>query len=246
MSKTSLKERLKKKKKELKDRTSVGGVIYQKEGTLRVRILNTGEDNDFVCEIIQFYLGPDIKGVFSPATFGKPCAIMEKYEELKESPDPEDKELAKSFSPRNKYLAPVVVYTDSKGNKVENDKSGKLIQLSNNQYQEVIDHFLDEDEWGDMTDPKNGYDIKLTRVGTGQYDTEYSMSPCKNTQAPKGWDKEVNLEEMVNAIIPTYEDTQDAINKFLSLGDDDEDDERPIRKKKKVSKKKKKSSDLDG
>lgn len=240
MTKTSLKERLKKKKKELKERTSGGDIIYQKEGSMRVRILNTGQDSDFVFEVIQFYLGGEIKGVFSPATFGQPCAIMEKYEELKESSDPDDKDLAKSFSPRNKYLAPVLVYADDKGKKIDNERSGKLIQLSNNQYQAIIDHFLDEDEWGDMTDVKDGYDIKLTRVGTGQYDTEYSMSPCKNTPTPKGFTKEYDLEALVKNTIPTYEETQEAINSFLSLGESDEEDE-PRPKKKKTLKKKKKS-----
>lgn len=246
MAKKSLKERLKKKKQELKDRTSGGNIIFQKEGSLRVRLLPTGEDNDFVSEVTSFYLGPDIKGVFSPATLGRPCAIMEKYEELKESDDPDDKDLAKTFSPKKRFLAPVLVYTDLKGKKVDEEKSGKLIQLSNNQYQEIIDLYLDSDEWGDMTDPSaDGYDIKLTRTGTGQYDTEYSVTPFKNTSAPKGWDKEVDLEKLVNDAIPTYEETQEAISKFLSLGEEDEE-EKPISKKKKVSKKKKKSSDLDG
>lgn len=244
--KESLKERLKKKKKELKERSQGGNIIYQKEGTMRVRLLPTGEDNDFVMEVIQFYLGGEIKGVYSPATNGQPCAIMEKYEELKESDDPEDKELAKKFSPRKKFLAPVLVYSDTKGKKIDEEKSGKLIQLSNNQYQEIIDHYLDVDEWGDMTDPKNGYDIKLSRSGTGLTDTEYSMSPCKNTAIPKAWAKEVNLEEMVQAALPSYEETMEAIASFLNMGDDDED-EKPRKKKtskKKVSKKKKKSSDL--
>lgn len=246
--KESLKERLKKKKKELKERSQGGNIIYQKEGTMRVRLLPTGEDNDFVYEVIQFYLGGEIKGVYSPATVGKPCAIMEKYEELKESDDPEDKELAKKFSPKRKFLAPVLVFSDSKGKKVDDEKSGKLIQLSNNQYQEIIDHYLDVDEWGDMTDPKNGYDIKLSRSGTTLTDTEYSMSPCKNTPIPKAWAKEVDLEAMVLEALPSYEETLEAINSFLNMGDDDDEDEKPVRKKKtvkkKTSRKKKKSADI--
>jgi hypothetical protein len=244
--KESLKDRLKKKKKELKERSRGGNIIYQKEGTMRVRLLPTGEDNDFVFEVIQFYLGGEIKGVYSPATVGKPCAIMEKYEELKESDDPDDKELAKKFSPKRKYLAPVLVYTDSKGKKVDTEKSGKLIQLSNGQYQEIIDHYLDVDEWGDMTDSKKGYDIKLGRSGTTLTDTDYNMSPCKNTPIPKAWAKEVDLEAMVLAALPSYEETLEAINSFLNMGGDD--DEKPVRKKKtvkkKVSSKKKRSPDL--
>lgn len=243
MTKKSLKDRLKKKKQELKERSSGGNVIFQKEGSLRVRLLPTGEDNDFVMEVTSFYLGPDIKGVFSPVTLGLPCAIMEKYEELRESDDPDDKELAKSFSPKKRFLAPIVVYTDLKGKKVDEEKSGRLIQLSNNQYQEIIDLYLDSDEWGDMTESgPDGYDLKLNRSGTGQYDTEYSVTPFKNTPAPKGWEKPVDLEKLVANTIPSYEETQEAINKYLSLGDDDGDDEEETPKKKVTKKKKKKSS----
>lgn len=234
---SSLRDRLKKKKKELKERGSKNQkLIFQKEGTLRVRIMNTGEENDFVAEITQFYLGPDIKGVISPDSLGEPCAIMEKYLELKESDDPDDKEAAKAFSPRKRYLAPVIVYADLKGKKVDGDNSGKMVLLTNAQYEKVIDLFLDNDEWGDMTDPENGYDIKLIRSGTGQYDTEYDVQPCKNTPVPKEFkDKEVDLEAMVREVIPSYEETVEAINSFLH-GDDDEEEEKPKKKKKKKKK----------
>jgi|LSQX01.2.fsa_nt_gb hypothetical protein len=244
-TKTPLRDRLKKKKKELKERTSgKSHIIFQKEGDLRVRLLPTGDDNDFVFEVTSFYLGPNIKGIFSPVTFGEPCAIMEKYEELKESDDPEDNELAKKFVPKKRYLAPVVVYQDTKGKKVDEENSGKLVQLSNNQYQEIIDLYLDNDEWGDMTQvDENGYDIKLSRIGTGQYDTEYSILPFKNTPCPAKYAKPIDLEGMVRGVVATYEETLAAINEFLNMGDEDDEDEKPKKTvKKKIIKKKSKKA----
>ena len=159
-TKSTLKERMLKKKEELKARGSKGDIIYLKEGTLRVRPLPVGDENDFVVEVTQFYLGAEIKGVYSPSTFGLPCAIMEKYNELKESSDPDDKELAKKFVPKKKYLMPVVVFADEKGKQIDKEKSGRMVQLTNGLYQEIIDLYLDEDEWGDMTDTEEGYDLK--------------------------------------------------------------------------------------
>lgn len=235
--KLSLKDRMAKKKEELKKIGGGGGIIFLKPGTKRVRVLPTGDENDFVMEVTQFYLGGEIKGVFSPATFGKPCAIMEAYEELKKSDDPDDKELAKKFVPKKKYLMPVIVYKDTKGKELDTDNSGKLVQLTKGLYEDIIDLYLDEDDWGDMTDKKIGYDLKLVREGTTLTDTEYSAKPCKNSKIHPSYKKsdDIDLMAMVVNIIPTYEETQDYINKYLNL---DDDDEQPTKKKKKRNKKK--------
>ncbi len=245
--KMSLKERLAKKKEDLKKGGGSGnnGLIFLKEGTVRVRVLPTGEENDFVFEVIQFYLGADIKGVYSPATFGEPCGIMEAYEELKKSDDPEDKELAKRFIPKRKYLMPVALFKDLKGKEIDSDNSGKLVQLTGGLYQDIIELYLDEDEWGDMTDTQEGYDLKLTRTGTGKTDTEYSVQPCKNTKTPKKYKKEIDLEGIIRDIIPGYEETKEFINTFLHLDPEEDEDDKPKKKKKKKgSKKKKKKSDI--
>lgn len=240
MAKLSRADRLKKKRVELKTKGGGGNITFLKEGTLRVRLLPVNEEADFVMEVTQFYLGQTIKGVFSPSTFGQPCAIMEKYEELKSSSDDDDKELAKKFTPKKKFLAACILL-DDKGQKVDEEKGVTLVQLTSGLYQELIDLYLDDEEWGDMTDPDSGYDIKLTRTGSGMMDTEYSCKPCKNTQLPKKYNKEIDLEEMVKSIVPSYEETQDKINQFLGGGvsADDEDDEpkKPSKLKSKLKKK---------
>ena len=247
MAKVSLKDRLRKQRKALKESGS-SNMIFLKEGTIRVRVLPVGEENEFVKEVTQFYLGNTIKGVYSPSTFGEPCAILEAYHELKDGDD-DEKDLAKSLIPKTKYLMPVLVYEDLKGGKVSKEKSGKLLQLTKGLYQEILDLYLDEDEWGDMTDVKNGFDLKLSREGTGMTDTEYSVKPCKNTPIDKEWRKEVDLEAMVKAIIPTYEETQEKLDEFLGMSKTPLDDMPDKKKKKPVSKssgktKKRRKSDL--
>lgn len=230
--KKSLKDRLEKKKADLKKGGGVGSIIFIKEGSLRVRTLPVGEDNDFTFEVIQFYLGSEIKGVISPATIGKPCAIMEKYNKLKSSKKDDDKELAKKMVPKRKFLMPVAVYKDGKGKEVDPEKSGKMVMLTKGMAEAAIDLFLDDD-WGDMTNPLKGYDLKLSREGSGMTDTEYKLTPCKNTPTPKAYRKEVDLRAMVESILPSYEETKEFLDKYLNNPDDDDNGKSSTMDKKK-------------
>ena len=103
-TKMSLNERLKAKRKQLKEGGGNRDIIYIKaDTTVRARILNVGEENEWYVEVTQFYL-PVIQGVFSPSTFGEPCAIMEWYEDLSSSSDTDDKALLAKVSINQKYL----------------------------------------------------------------------------------------------------------------------------------------------
>lgn len=232
----------------LAKRGSGGYILRQKEeGTIRIRVLPTGEDNDFVAEVTSFFLGTtkELGEVLSPATYGEPCALMEEYVKLKESKDEDDLEIAKKMVPRQKFLIPIIMYEDLKGKKVDEENSKRLFQIVASVYNQIIDLYLDEDEWGDMTDPKKGYDLKITRTGKGKFDTAYTVSACKNTPLPKEYQKEIiDLEEMVKARIATYEETLEKKLNFLGVSDDDdEEDDTPRRTKSTKVKKKTKSSE---
>lgn len=248
VKKMSRASRLKKKQEELQQRGNGGGsMLYLKEGTQRVRLLPTLDDEaDFVIEVVQFYLGGDIKGVFSPSTFGLPCAVMDKYNELKASDDPDDKDLAKSFIPKKKFLSACIAYADEKGKTVNEDRGICLVQLTTGLYQEIIDYYLDEDEWGDMTDPSEGYDLKLKRSGTG-LNTEYSAAPCRHTKLIKKYEKGVDTEKMVKDQMPTFAETKEKIGKFLGIEfeeEEEEEEEAPPKKKKTLRKKKRRNADV--
>lgn len=205
--------------------------ISFKVGTHRIRVLPVGEE-DFGIEATTFFL-KDIGFLVSPRTFGDPCAICEMYDELKASKSEDDRDLAATFRPKKKYLIPIIKYKDEKGKEVE--LGPKLAQVANGVYNDLIDLMLDEEN-GDFTDPKEGYDVKIKRTGEGQLDTEYSVLVCKTTPLPKEFLKKVyNPEELAKEIAATYEETEEAIKKFLNLGGgkDDEDDAPPVRKKKK-------------
>lgn len=242
MSKLNLarKKKLLAQKQKLKESSEGSIMLYFKaDQTLRIRPLPVKEDDTFGMEIVYFYPNADIKGVISPMTFGEPCALYEKYEELKESKDEGDKELATALKPKRKFVVPCISYVDTAGKQVDEKKGVRLAQLAPGQYQDMIDLYLD-DEQGDFTDPVKGYDLKITRTGSGQFDTEYSIVPGKPSALAKKYNKIYNTEELLRKAVPSYEETQSILAKFLG------EDEDSGSSSKKVSSKKQKFMEKSG
>lgn len=241
-------EKMLARKKKLESKKSGSNIIYPKEGTLRVRLKSPGDDQELGMETVQFYVN-NAGTIISPATFDEPCPFMEKYKELKESSDPDDKELAKSFVPKHKYIVGGIIYADEKGKSVDYDGKDKAIQIPTSVYQDIIDLYLDEDDAGDMTDPVNGYDIKIIRTGSGKMDTTYSARNCNRSKLDKKYRGTVDLEAMVRAEIKSYDELEEILNNFLNESGDDDDDDKPVKKKSKdkasdKKKKKKFKSDI--
>lgn len=232
------------RKKKLAEKGSGGSMFYiSKPGSYRMRSVPVEEDMENGLEVIQFYLGPEIKGVISPASLGQPCALEEHYQSLVDSDDEDDKETASNMGRRMRYVMPHFKYKDSKGKEPDFDAGVRLLLMTNGQYQDWIDYFLEE-EIGDPSDPVNGFDIKYKREGSGKFDTEYSLLNCKPTKCHKKFAKAVNPEDMLAKVLPSYDETQDYLNKFI--GDDDDSDEEHDdlmeKKKKKLKKSSKKGS----
>lgn len=230
---SSTRDKMLARKKKLESRGNGGGLVYPKEGTLRMRIKSPGDDQELGIEIVQFYLGRDLGGVISPATFDEPCPFMEKYQELKSSKDDDDKNLAKLIVPRRRYVIGGIVYDDEKGTKVGYEGKDKGVLVPSSVYQDIIDLYLDEDEAGDMTDYKTGYDIKIKRSGSGKFDTTYSATQCKPTKLDKKYQGQLDLESIVRSQIKSYEELEEILAKFLKEDHGDDEDEEPKKKKKK-------------
>ena len=240
---SSTREKMLARKKKLEEKGSGNGLIFPKEGTLRMRIKSPGDDQELGMEVVQFYI-PGVGGVISPATFDEPCPFMEKYEELKQSKDEDDKELAKRLIPRRRYVIGGIIYKDDKGNGVDYEGQNRGVLIAGAVYQDIIDLYLDEDEAGDMTDPVTGYDIKITRSGSGKFDTTYSVRQCKPSKLDKKYRSDLDLEKIVRDQIKSYDELEEELNKFLNEAPADDEDDAPKKKKKssvdKAKKKKKK------
>ena len=103
----STKEKMLARKKALEAKGNNSGFVICKKGVTRIRIKSPGPDEELGIELIQFYLGNGIGTIISPQTFGEPCPIMEKYDELRNSDSDEDKELAKLMVPNVAMLSAV-------------------------------------------------------------------------------------------------------------------------------------------
>ena len=240
----STKEKMLARKKQLESKGSGSGLIFPKEGTIRIRIKSPGDDQELGMEVIQFYI-PGVGGIISPATFDEPCPFMEKYQELKGSDDEDDQELAKRLVPRRRYIVGGTCYKDEKGKEVDPDRICKPILIPRSVYQGITDLYLDEDDWGDMTDPEEGYDIKITRAGEGLMDTTYTVNPCPGRKPldPK-YRKEMDLEEIIRGQMKTYDQLEELLNEFLGNSFDDDEDEEEEKPRKKLTKKKKYKGDI--
>lgn len=236
------KEKMLARKKQLESKNSNNGLVFCKEGTLRVRLKSPGDDQELGIELIYFFLGGEIGSVYSPATFDEPCPFMEKYKELKDSSDDDDKALAKLLVPKRKYVVGGIVYADEKGKSVDYNGQDKGILIPRQVYQDIVDLYLDEDEAGDMTDPREGYDIKIIRSGSGQFDTTYSARNCQRSRLDEKYRGNIDLEGIVRSQIKSYDELEDILQKFLNEdhSSEDEDNNDPVKKKDKSSDKKKK------
>ena len=249
---SSIREKLLARKKKLAEKGTSSAFIFPKNGTTRVRILSAGPDNEPANEIVRFYVNGH--SVFSPATFEEPCPFMEEYKRLKDSKDEDDKKLAKSMIPSRRYILGCIIFKDAKGQEMDYNGEPRLLVVPSSVYQDIIEYWLDEDEAGDMTDPKTGYDIKIERSGSGQFDTTYSVRACKPTKIDKSFLKTVDLEGMIRKEIKSYDELENELHEFLNSPSDGEDEE-PVKKKKaadkdksskkeKLAKKKKRHGDI--
>ena len=228
---------LKERKAALKDGGAGAFIFVKSNETKRLRPLPVDEDKEFGQEVITMFLGDAHKGTFiSPKSLGLPCALYEKYEELKESKDEDDEGLMEKLKPKSRFVVPAILKKDKLGKEVDEQTGVRLALIVKAAYQQLIDLFLDEEQ-GDFTDPEKGYDIKLTRTGSGMTDTEYGIIPCKPSPLPKKYNKIYNVEEMLQKVMPTYEETQKILNKLL--GTDDEDGGKKKKKKPSLEEKRK-------
>lgn len=234
MSKEKLKERLRKRRETLNEKGGNQHFHYLKAGDTRLRIVTDleDEDADWAKELITFYVNGAT--VLSPMTNGEPCALMAWHEKMKKSKSEAERDLSTKLRPKKKWAVAALKYADSKGK--EADQGGvRIVMVSTDVYSQLTDLYLD-DENGDFTDPVNGYDVKIKREGTGQFDTTYSVMPCRPTKLPKEYRKGNSIEELVKNAIATHEETELELEKFLS-GTADSDDEKTVVKKKKKKKK---------
>jgi len=132
-----------------------------------------GQRSPFV-KVFQHYI--DIPGLSSPASFACPrlngakraCPACQRADQLRASGNPADFDLAGQLRASKRVYANVI-------NRASPDR-GPVIYAFGKTIHEKLISLAGDPDWGDFTDPgPDGYDITITRTGTGKTDTKYDL-----------------------------------------------------------------------
>lgn len=160
----------------------------------------------------------------------KNCPVCDLYEKLSKSSEEKKSKLADRLRPVTKY------YVNLFDRERPNDGirmfgfSGKMMR--------TLRGYLEDEDYGDITDPEEGRDVIVTREGTGFTSTTYDLR-VRAKSSPvdyKNWEDE--LHELDKEVITTEVDKEflekkvKELKKILS-GEEGEEEEEPERHKKK-------------
>jgi len=184
-----------------------------------VRLLSFPDNDGQPFREMWFYYGiGNNRGLLAPNQFGNPDPIQELITTLREDGSKESYELAKKLYPKMRTYAPVIV-------RGEEDKGVQIWGFGKTVYQALLGLMLDED-YGDITDPKTGRDIKVSCVK--QPGRKWAMTEVR----PRG--KESNLSDSSDQAsewignIPnlddiyqckTYDELSKIVNDWVSEGE---------------------------
>lgn len=171
------------------------------------------------------------------SVFNKPCPVCKVISYFDTESDPDIKELIGKLTPRHAYLMNILDRTNKSDNTVLIFSAAKTVMREIMQY-------MNDEEYGDITDPDEGRDVKIKRVGEA-LSTRYStrVSPKITAIDVEDWEENMfNLEAEAYREIPTtkkyisylkanFGEVLD-INGALELDNEDEDGEKPAKKKK--------------
>jgi len=122
-----------------------------KPGKTVIRILPYQYNKEYPFVEMLFHYGMGKKSYLSPSTYGKPDPVVEFSDKLKKSGNTDDWKLGKKMEPKLRIYAPVLVRGEEKDG-VKFWGFGKQI------YQEILS-FIDDADYGDITDLKSGRDL---------------------------------------------------------------------------------------
>ena len=178
-------DKLREKYEQIQNAQSGGGnndflkkFFMMEEGTSQVRVLPSGNpDNDFYAETAIHRI--DEKNYHCPRVKGDACPVCDLYYKLWKMGIDGAEDLARSIKPRKRYYLNVVD---------RRDESVKILSVGMKLFGKILDCFFDED-FGDITDLKEGWDFKIVKDTQGQW-PNYDKSSPKPKQTEAGTEKQ--------------------------------------------------------
>jgi len=231
-------------KKKLDQFSSGGGssdLLWRpKEGKQTVRIVPYKHDPEWPFIELQFYYKL-VKGktIVSPMSFGNADPVVEFAEKLKTTGKKEDWIAGQNLLPKIRIYAPVIV-------RGEEDEGVKFWGFGPQVYTDIM-KTIDDPDYGDITDLKNGRDITIEyekkpgeKWPTTTLRVKPNISRAVETAEHLEYIKNVpNLKESWKE--PSYEELKEYLRQYLETdnsSDNDEDEEETTTPKKSTKSKK--------
>ena len=169
-----------------------------------------------------YYIGSG-PGIVAPHQFGKPDPINDLIRKLFGSGKPDDRLLAKKLLPKMRAYMPVIV-------RGQEDKGVQVWAFGKPIYQRLLGFFTEEDV-GDILDPSQGFDLKVSVTHTpgkmfmGKPSLDTVVDPARRqsklsddaTQAKTWLDSVPNLDDMYK--LKSVQEIETLLNNWLNGGE---------------------------
>lgn len=162
-------------------KTGGGDLWKPPDGDSRLRIMPpaTAKQETFWFKTgTHFNVGPDESPVPCPVESGvrETCFLCRLIKRLKKG-DKDEEDEAEGMGARPRFLISIVDYADP-------EAGVQVWACPVTVFRQLKKYRLNEDEYGDMTDLEDGYDILLEKTGSG-INTKYDAAPArKNSKFP--------------------------------------------------------------
>ena len=155
----SLRDKVNVKLRELERRGKM--VLKPAQGVNTIRVLPSwrGDNEEFYFETaIHYDVGPNSRTVNCNRTYNKRCPICDRADRLLER-SPDNQVTADELRPNDRINMNIIV-------RGEEEAGVQIWSTTPRMLQDLLGYFADAD-YGDFTDPQDGFDIRLRRKGEG-------------------------------------------------------------------------------
>lgn len=163
----TLQEKVQKKLKELERRKQQYWRPDQGVSTIRILPSWKGDNEEFYFETAVHYgVGPNQRSIPCNRVLKKRCPICDRADRMLER-DPDNQAVADDLRPTERVNMNIIV-------RGEEDIGVQVWSATPRLLQELLGYFSDAD-YGDFTDPQDGFDVQLRRKGEGKMNTRYVL-----------------------------------------------------------------------
>jgi hypothetical protein len=220
---------IKKRIAELNNKKNAGGQntdkLWKPTGKAQIRIVpyKFNKENPFIELFFHYGLGG--KNYLSPISFGRPDPIVNFSQKVRMGAkgDKSAYALAKKLEPKMRTYVPVIV-------RGEEDKGVKFWAFGKTVYETLL-NFCDNPDYGDISDPVNGFDILVEfktaeEAGKNFPETKIMLkrqpSPmCEKEQLKMIMESQKNILDIFKE--PTFEELEKVLQDYLNGNDESAD-----------------------